>query len=426
MKKIVILKLDMPLTLVRTAMHVPAAEPVNFAYALADVEDVAYDIVLFGLSSQMEERNESTIRVVPYFGDFKTVKSIFDDNTTVIIWQGRHAIQIPSPNKPQDLENTLEITEPWHCDYYEKLSLLKSWQIMLYNLIPQIPDECKKFFLLTDVRLPLMELNKIDSALVPKPLPKDITLITQCNYHEHYRKWANHWGNGQWYPETDIQDYTYQFKNSLYAPLHCLPLISHSKFHKELDRKTEFCTFQMQSLKFMDDYRKQKLGKAIDYFKGDVILNGQFGHKEHALLRYNYPKYAEKLIEHTVGTNDSYEAFDDAAKSLSNFIVSIIVSDGRYVRFGLCPNRFVEALAVGSMPYMTANVMDNVDDTLKEIVNKYIPQNEDFDAFLNHVQEFKETGTRLAIETYIQNLENAKAVLEQQLKQGMLMLSYKL
>jgi hypothetical protein len=344
MKRIVLLKLDTPLTLIESAQRVPQAEPINFAKALIEsVTDMDFEICLFGVSAQQLTIKNSVIKVIPYFGDINhALKNIIDEDTSVIIWQGRQIVQVNTSTNPNETESSVTLLDSWHSEYYEKLSMLKSWQVQMYNLIAKLPEESKKFFILTDCRIPLIELHKIDSVAVPKPLPKDIMLVTQAHLHNAYRKWANKWGNGKAWDEENQGDYVYQFKESTYIPLHCLPLISHTKYTKPLAEKINKPVFQMQSIRHMDDYRKKKLKSAIEHFNGDVVLDGQFNHKDKATVYYEFPEHADLLSKNAIDLQSSFYA---GAKNLSNYTKSIVVTDARYARFGLCPNRFVRSSA---------------------------------------------------------------------------------
>lgn len=372
MKQIVILKLDTPCTLIESACHVPQAEVLNFCEYIAKVGSrEKFEFLLLGLSAQKRElaQGNGTIEVLPYFGHDPSVMNRVTKDATVILWQGRHAIQINTPHGPEFGNNKPVMTEPYDADFFEKLSLIKSWQIQMYNLMAnKFKYHDKKYFILTDLRLPLLEMHLIEPDLVPNPLPKGIKMLTQAFQAEAAMNWINKYANGQWYPEIEISDYMYKFEEAEYLPLHMLPIMSHSKFHKPMSEKTELSAiYQVQSFKYLDDYRKKKLKVCIEREDGNVALMGRFGPQEHALLQYEYHKYYEKLKPLVKGSSSNAIAFFDAAKQLAEYEASLVITDGRYARFGLCPNRFIEALAVGTLPVLPDHeVLEFADPRLRE------------------------------------------------------------
>lgn len=376
MQKIVILKLDTPCTLVESAMRVPTAEPVNFAKALVEAHpDETVDVCLLGhAAKQIEVGDNGTIRTIPYFGDPRSIRDEFDDDTKVILWQGRHLLTVQMPTTPTQLGAQPTLMNPWCAGDYERLCMVKIWQVQMYNLMSSnvISDKCKKYFIVTDLRLPLIELNKIDSVSVPKPLPKDIILLTQAYHHEEYNKWQAKYGNCMTYPEMNLADYTYEFKRSEYLPLHVLPLWSHEQFAMEQNMKRRVSIFQVQSMKYIDDYRKKKLGEALKFVDGNCTLHGRFRSDERGIVVAAYPKYADKLLANCIDNSDNpSECFFDSARILADHQASLIITDERYARFGLCPNRFIEALAVGTIPLSVAGVFDYCDDLLKQAVESF-------------------------------------------------------
>lgn len=388
MKKYVILKLDTPLTLVPSAMRVPQAEPVNFAKALIDAAESGaegkegleaelametVDVCMLGHAAKSKAYGRcGTIRTVPYFGDPKSVKDEFAD-ATIIIWQGRHIFNVSMPSTPMQLGAQPTLVNPYSAGDYERLCMVKIWQVQMYNLLASavIPDVCEKYFIVTDLRLPLIELNKIDPVSVPRPLPKGITLLTQAYQHEAYNAWQSKYGNGLSYPEIDLTDYTYKFAKSAYLPLHALPIWSHCAHAKPISDKLDKSIFQVQSIKYVDDYRKKKLGDALKLVNGNCVLHGRFGAAERGIIVSTYPEYSEELLENCIdNSNAPSESFFDSAETLSKYKYSLIITDQRYARFGLCPNRFAEALAVGTIPIPVKGVFDYCDDTLRDIVNE--------------------------------------------------------
>lgn len=375
MKKFIIVKLDCPCTLVKSAMRVPEAEPLNFAKALIDaLPNETIDVVMLGhAQDQIEYDDNGTIRTVPYFGNPKTLKDEFTDDCKVIIWQGRHIFNVEMPSTPSQLGSQPHLVNPWCAGDYERLCMLKIWQIQMYNLLSSavVPEDAKLFFLVTDLRLPLIELNKVDPIAVPKPLPKGIVLLTQAYHADAYNKWQAKYGTGLTYPEMNITDYMYEFKETMYLPLHALPLWSHRQFAKRIEDKTKPAIFQVQSLKYIDDYRKKKLGEALKFVDGNCTLHGRFLSAERGIVVAAYPDYADKLLENCIdNSNKASESFFDSARILAEHRASLIITDQRYARFGLCPNRFVEAIAVNTIPLHVKGVFDNCDDTLKSIVDE--------------------------------------------------------
>lgn len=373
MKKFVILKLDTPCTLIKSAMRVPTAEPINFAKALIEANpDETVDVCLLGHEAkQMEHGMNGTIRTVPYFGEPRSIKDEFDDDTKVILWQGRHIFGVSMPSTPTELGARPALVSPYSAGDYERLCMVKIWQVQMYNLMSSnvIPTNCQKFFLVTDLRLPLIELNKVDSIAVPKPLPKGIVLLTQAFHHEEYNKWQEKFGNGMNYPETDLTAYTYKFDKSMYLPLHVLPYWSHRQFVKGYADKTGISIFQTQSIKYMDDYRKSRLGKALKFVNGKCSLHGRFLPAERGIITANYPDYAESIFERLIdNSNRPSECFFDSAQVLSTYQTSLIVTDERYARFGLVPNRFIEAMSVHTIPLAVKGVFDYCDDIVKHCV----------------------------------------------------------
>jgi hypothetical protein len=152
----------------------------------------------------------------------------------------------------------------------------------------------------------------------------------------------------------------------------------------------------------MDEYRKKKLGTAIEYFDGNIVLDGQFSSKDRATIQYEYPKYSDILCANAIDLQDSFYA---GAKNLSKYRASIIVTDARYARFGLCPNRFIEALAVGSIPFMTKGVLDNCEQSLIDIYEKLklehfssVYETDDLDILRNY-QELLNESLNLIVES---------------------------
>ena len=374
MLKIVYLKLDTPCTLTESAMRVPTAEPINFAKAFIEANKTeSVDICMLGLENkQIEYGDFGTIRTVAYFGDPRSIKDEFDENAIVILHQGRHIIGTSIPTMPNTIGSKMALTCPYQAGDYERLSLVKTWQVQMYNLISSavVPENCKKYFLVTDLRLPLLDLHKVDPVAVPKPLPKDIILLTQAKYHKEYSAWQEKWCNGMLFSEINISDYMYHFKKSMYLPMHILPLMSHSQFCKPIEQKTMPAIFQVQSIRYVDDYRKKMLSKAIKFVKGHCTLHGRFRSEERGIVVATFPEYADMLLEHVIdNSNNPAECFFDSAKILADHQASLIITDQRYARFGLCPNRFVEALAVNTVPLVVDGVMDYCDDTLHEVMN---------------------------------------------------------
>ena len=108
MKKFVIIKLDAPATLTSKAWRVPTAEPINFAKALIDASEETVDVCLIGQTQKSIEVGDfGTIRTVAYFGDPKSVKDEFDEDTKVILWQGRPCYGANSPATPDKIGTKL-------------------------------------------------------------------------------------------------------------------------------------------------------------------------------------------------------------------------------------------------------------------------------------------------------------------------------
>lgn len=373
MKNYLILKLDTPCTLVRSAMRVPQAEPVNFARALitaAEQDELSKEqIVVRLLGTSVEYETEGfeagQIEIVPYFGNPDSIKSYVDEETIVILWQGCHSMGVNHVKEPSDVAKPYLIV-PFAADQYNRFQVLKLWQVQMYNLMAsKLFEQVKKmYFIETDARLPLIELNKIDSLAVPKPLPKGIVLVTQAQYYDDFRKWHNAYGNGQSYNEVQIGKYCYQFEESMYLPLHCLPIFSHQRFAKKIaDKQIDRAIFQVQSVKYLDDYRKSALRKMCNKLKGNVTLHGRFLAEERAIAAYSLGDYGDDM---SIKDNSaSSECFDDSAQYLADHKQSIIITDARYERFGLCPNRLVEAIAVHTQPVGDKSVVRNCDDTIK-------------------------------------------------------------
>jgi hypothetical protein len=344
-------------------MHVPQAEIVNFAKALCAASEETLHIIMLGTSVQRMSVSDSTIEVIPYFGNPKAISKYLSavDDPTVLIWQGRHAIQSGAPTSPHATDNKPTLTEPFSANDFERLQCLKLWQVQCYNLLSSdvIPKTSKKFFVHTDARLPLLDLNAVDPIAVPKPLPKDIVLITQAYYHNELRVWMNKYGNAVHYPEIEIKDYLYNFSESIHLPLELLPIISHRKHKLTMSEKSEskpIC--QIQSLKYMDDFRLKQLKKMVDKYDGDVILMGRFGSSERGKV-VEFGEHAEKILANLHGSETYAIPFHKAAKILSKYAKSIVITDARYARFGLCPNRLIEAAAVGSIPIIGDEVLVN-------------------------------------------------------------------
>jgi hypothetical protein len=354
-------------------MRVPTAEPMNFAKALIDANpNESVDVCMLGLENKTLEYGDfGTIRTVAYYGEPKTMKDEFDDDTRLIIWQGRHQANTHVPTDPNVHHAKLELVCPYQAGDYERLSLVKTWQIQMYNLISSsvIPKDCKKYFLVTDLRLPLLDLHKVDPVAVPNPLPKDIVLITQAKFHKEYAAWQEKWCNGMLFEEVDISDYMYHFKSSMYLPLHILPLMSHSQFRKSFEQKTRPAIFQVQSIRYVDDYRKKRLHEAVKFVKGHCTLHGRFRSEERGIVVATFPEYADVLLENLIdNSNNPAECFFDSAQILADHQASLVITDQRYARFGLCPNRFVEALAVNTVPLVVKGVMQYCDDTLQTVM----------------------------------------------------------
>jgi hypothetical protein len=213
-----------------------------------------------------------------------------------------------------------------------------------------------------------MELNAIDPVSVPKPLPKNIVLLSQAYHAKAYNAWQQKYCNGLNYPETDITEYTYKFAKALYLPLHALPIMSHASFAKPFAEKNNMSIFQVQSLKYVDEYRKKKLHNALKIVNGICTLHGRFNSSERGIVIANYPEFSDYLLKHCIdNSNKLSESFLDSAKVLADHKLSLIITDERYARFGLCPNRFVEALSVGTLPVLVPGVLDNCDATLQQI-----------------------------------------------------------
>lgn len=364
-------------------MRVPQAEPINFAKACIDACEAVGDVctvMLLGHAAQEEAYGSmGTVKILPYFGNPDTIKSYVNEDTNIIIWQGMHAIAVPQPISPAEQGSKPQLVDPYAADCFQRLSLTKVWQVMMYNLVSsKLLEQCKNmYFILTDARLPLLELNKIAKWSVPNPLPKHIKLITQANCYNEFMHWHNKWGNAQWYNECHIADYVYQFEDAAYLPMHVLPLWSHSKYHKNIASKTvPRAIFQVQSVKYLDDYRRSCLKKAIKKVHGQCSLHGRFCAEERAIAQYALGDYGDELSEYLIDNSQTAECFTDSAKTLSTYLASLIITDARYQRFGLCPNRLVEALATGTAPICDSSVVKNCDDMLQSIVGS-------LDAYIN-------------------------------------------
>jgi hypothetical protein len=378
MKTVLIVKLDTPLTLVESAMHVPQAEPVNFATALCDAaesDQQSVNVILLGTSVQTKTIGKSTISVMPYYGDTKAfaqhIQALSD--VSVLIWQGRHVIQCPTPSSPFAKENKPCLTEPYSANDFERLQFLKIWQIQCYNLLAsKALSGYSMSFVHTDARLPLLELNVIDPIAVPKPLPTGIKLITQAYMHDELRQWMNKHGNGGYYPEMQIKDYCYAFGNgnSSYMPLELLPIISHSKYATPHDFKSKSVALcQIQSLKYMDDFRLKQLKSLVDKLQGKVALMGRFGAAERGRV-VEFGKYADRVLENLIGSETYAVPFHEAAKALSEYPESLVITDARYARFGLCPNRLIEAVSVNTRPIIADTVVDNCSEHIQALAKQ--------------------------------------------------------
>lgn len=375
MKHYLILKLDTPCTTIESAMRVPQAEPINFAKAIIDAGATVGEQVtvsLLGISTQSMSYGQSgTIRILPYFGQPNSIKSYLgqaDEKTEVIIWQGMHIISAPMLEGPNDLEAKLQLTDPYAADCYARLSMCKMWQVMMYNLASSsVLEGLPMYFLTTDARLPLLDLNKVNPAIVKEPLPKGIKMLTQAHQATQFMRWHNKYGNAQNYNECCLPDYVYQFEEVAYLPMHALPIWSHSKHRKDFAKKqNKRAIFQVQSLKYMDEFRKSSLQKTIDLVQGRCTLHGRFLAAERAIALTMLSNYTDNLQGYIIDNSASAESFHDAAKKLADYQASLIITDQRYMRYGLCPNRFVEALAVGTLPVGNGSVVQYCDDTLKE------------------------------------------------------------
>jgi hypothetical protein len=125
-------------------------------------------------------------------------------------------------------------------------------------------------------------------------------------------------------------------------------------------------------MKYIDSYRKKKLGEALAYVDGNCTLHGRFRSDERGIVVASYPKYAETLLANCIDNSDTpSECFTDSAKVLADHQASLIITDERYARFGLCPNRLVEAIAVNTVPLVVPGVLDNCEPSLQSIVNMY-------------------------------------------------------
>jgi hypothetical protein len=379
MKTFLLAKLDTPCTLNKSVMHVPSAEPLNFALSLCDsTTDETIHVVMLGLEHSKLEVGEHTIEVVPYYGQTNRIKDIVDSDTQVIIWQGRHIVDVNLDRPSSQLNSIPVITKPRVAAYFEKLNMLTLWQINLYNLLSStLLKDCKMHCIITDVRLPLIDVHKVDKVAVPQPLPKGIILLTQTYKADDYMLYHNAHGHGIPWLESTISDYVYQFKHAKYIPLHSLPIWSHVDARKKNELRTfgrydrdQFAVCQIQSMKYLDEYRIEQLQELVRRCDGKVSIMGRMGHDEKAVIRQKFPVHAELLLSLVAGSSDEPIAFHEAAEQLTRFERSLVITDGRYSRFGLMPNRMVEALATHTMPMVHEMVYRNTDSLVTSIIEE--------------------------------------------------------
>jgi hypothetical protein len=379
MKTFLIVKLDTPCTLDKSVMHVPAAEPLNFALSLCEASaDETVRVVMLGLEQTVMEVGDHTIEVIPYYGQPSKLKEYLEEDTQIIIWQGRNVVDINTDRPASQLDSIPMLTKPRFSAYFEKLNFLKLWQVSMYNLLcSSYVKDLEMFCIITDVRLPLVDLYKVDKTVVNGPLPKGIKLVTQCHKHDDYMAYHNQHGNGIPWLETDIREYLYMFKSSCYMPLHSLPIWSHVDARKRnQDRafgkysRTTHSICQIQSLKYLDEYRIEQLQELVRRCDGDVVLMGRLGHDEKAIIRQKFPQWADKMLEIAEGASDEPLAFHFAAEQLLRFKSSLVITDGRYSRFGLMPNRLIEAIATHTIPVVHPMVYKNTDALSTEIITQ--------------------------------------------------------
>jgi hypothetical protein len=115
----------------------------------------------------------------------------------------------------------------------------------------------------------------------------------------------------------------------------------------------------------MDDYRKAGLKKAIEKMHGKCTLHGRFLAEERAIAKFALGKYGTMLEDYLIDNSDTAECFYDSAQTLSLHKASLTITDARYQRFGLCPNRYIEAIAVGTLPICQDTVLANCDSQLQ-------------------------------------------------------------
>lgn len=356
MRKFIIAKLDTPLTLTTECCMVPQAEPLNFARALLAAYQDSAEIILVGNVIQSEKPN---LKVLPLH--CMNLDGIIDEETTLIIWQGRSPFQINvGAHSPQ-----IAILESGTATDYERVSNRVTWYMSMHRLICNEFSKCKqKYFVLTDTRLPLLDIGIFDERF--DRLPKGIKMLAQTHRVDDFVERLKHeyvpvMGRG-----LNMSKYCYQFDEYEYMPLHLLPIMSH---YRKLYRKIDYALFQTQSLQYYDEHRLGELVKIINSKVanqakvGVVISSVKKGYQEQAVFDWIESECGLVNVMFRSVEPGYYRAIDE----LLEFKYSIIVSEKSYEEFGLCPNRLIEALATRTKPLISDSVLTNCDDTLKDI-----------------------------------------------------------
>lgn len=345
MQNYLIIKLDTPLTLNKQSCSVPQAEPLNMAMALL-AANPGSNVYMMGLTRDTEITDHGRIMIIPVY-----MVDRLPEDLTVLIWQGRHCIQI--------VNNEIKILEAIHSDY-ERVACRVDWQIQMHILITTCEKirNTKKYFVLTDSRLPLLDLGKCDFGL--QPLPEDIELLSQAYKVDDMLEFFDTGYRTLYAPDFDITPYLYRFKKSQYLPLHLLPLLSH--ISSNIGYSSNRAIFQTQALQYCDEYRMKSLIDLINKVK----INPTFiSCKNNPAELHAYEVIKSKLNNFVIPNHIHADyGYFDAAKVLSNYKYSLIVTERNYQKFGLCPNRFIEAIAANVQPIVADGVLDNCDPEL--------------------------------------------------------------
>lgn len=342
----------------KSSIGLLTGEPKNFANALLQMQIT--DKIIFASNTNYafgdyEYKDVSNIDAAMQFCNDAT------DNDVVIFWQGAY--------------KTME-DQPCMINTYKALE-----SAQIFNI-------SKQFFVLTDTRLPLLDLDtylksmtgQVYNNVINIDYTKVIMLTQAAKCNELYSALQND-TLITGIPEYDNY-YVTNFKAVKHLELYALPLISHALPDYLTTNNiwhSHDMIFTAQSFEYMQYYRLDRLCHLLlnSTATNNIVVDFDiaiYGKHEQAgvskLLNYLY-KYNEQF-----NTGSKFIAlpkligpikFNELKYVIAASKTQLCISELDYIKYDLLPNRIFESIAVNTFPLICADIINST--TFNGLVN---------------------------------------------------------